>query len=98
MLNFCKIYRSLHKPNLFFGAEREPVLAVGVMALALTFSSFSPFVGGISLLIWIIALFFLRIMAKKDAMLAKIWLRHIRYQAFYPAKTGIWQRTQGKRK
>jgi type IV secretion system protein VirB3 len=73
------------------------VLAVGVMALALTFSSFSPFVGGISLLIWFISLFFLRLMAKKDSMLAKIWLRHIRYQTFYPAKTNIWQ-TPGKRK
>lgn len=90
MLETATIYKSLHKPNLFLGAEREPILIAALVPLALVPSAFSLIMLVVGVFFWVIASFFLRAMAKKDPLLTKIWLRFIKKQNYYPAKSNIW--------
>lgn len=46
---------------------------------------------------WCCAVFFLRLMAKADPILSKVWFRHIKQQEFYPARSTVWRRTGGFR-
>ncbi|MDR2893697.1 MAG: VirB3 family type IV secretion system protein [Deltaproteobacteria bacterium] len=96
-LQSIAIHRSLHKPNLFFGAEREPILIAALIPTAFVLSSFSAVVLILGVAFWFIASFFLRAAAKKDPLLVRSWLRFIKYQPYYPAKTNIWQKTVSKK-
>ncbi|NQY73241.1 MAG: VirB3 family type IV secretion system protein [Candidatus Margulisbacteria bacterium] len=81
------IRRSLHRSNLLLGAERELVLLTGLMSFTLIFSSMSVMVMVIGIGIWFAITAILRLMAKFDPVLSKIYIRHIKYRAYYPAKS-----------
>ena len=95
-LKSTTIHRSLHKPNLFFGAEREPILLAALLPIAFTLSAFNLIMLLIGVGFWVTASFFLRAMAKKDPMLGKMWMRFIKYKAYYPAKTSAWWKAPSK--
>ena len=97
-LEVVPIYKSLHKPNLVFGCEREPVLIAALIPLAMTLSAFSLLMLAAGVGFWIICSFFLRIMAKRDPLLTKLWIRFIKHQGHYPAKTSVWWVAQSKMK
>ncbi len=91
------IHQSLHRHNHVLGAERELVLTAGLIALLVG-------IGGLTLIsivsaavFWLFAVFALRRMAKADPQMSKVWLRHIKQQLFYPAKTGRWCLNGGKK-
>ena len=86
------IFRSLNQRNLILGCERELVLSIALFAVALVFvgQSFMTLVLGPS--IWFFSLFFLRKMAQTDPDLSKVFIRHIRQQTFYPAKSRPWRK------
>jgi type IV secretion system protein VirB3/type IV secretion system protein VirB4 len=44
---------------------------------------------------WIVAVFALSRMAKADPIMSRVWLRHIKQQEFYPAKTSRWRPVGG---
>ncbi len=74
------------------GAERELVLCISLFA-------FIVGVGGMKIASAVTALGFYtagllvaRRMAKADPAMLRVWLRHIKQQTFYPAKSGIWRR------
>ncbi len=46
---------------------------------------------------WIGSLFALRRMAKADPIMTKVWLRAIKQQDYYPAKSSIWRNPAGYR-
>ena len=79
------VFTALNKPNLLLGAERELTLFIGLFSALLVFIALTwqTFILGIAL--WFGVMVLLRMMAKKDPMLSKIYLRHIKYKAFYPA-------------
>ncbi|MGE4194648.1 MAG: conjugal transfer protein TrbD [Pseudodesulfovibrio sp.] len=85
------IHQSLHRHSHAMGAERELVLTCGLIALLVG-------IGGLSLLsvvtgfaFWVTAVFVLRRMAKADPIMSKVWLKHIKQQLFYPARSGVWR-------
>ncbi|MDH3602300.1 MAG: conjugal transfer protein TrbD, partial [Candidatus Tectomicrobia bacterium] len=78
-------HRALHRHSLILGAERELVLTTGLFAFTLIFAALSWFAALAGLSLWLIGLALLRQMAKADAQLSKVYLRHIKYQAYYPA-------------
>lgn len=89
------IHQSLHRHNHVMGAERELVLASGLIALlvgigGLTALSFASAIG-----FWALAIFVLRKMAKSDPIMSKVWLRHIKQQDYYAAKGGRWRLVGG---
>ncbi len=49
-------------------------------------------ISGVSAVIFrLVAVFALRRMAKADPIMSRVWLRHIRQQDFYAARSGRWR-------
>lgn len=81
------IHQSTIRPALVLGAERDLVMFSGLIALLVGVGGFtliSAILGGI---FWLVAVFVLRRMARVDPQLSKVWLRSIKYQTFYAAKS-----------
>ena len=77
------IHRSLHRPNLLLGAERELILLTGLAAFTLVFVAMSPPVMAIGAFVWGVGAGLLRVLAKKDPQMSKVYIRHIRYRRYY---------------
>lgn len=84
------IHQSLHRHNHVLGAERDLVLTSGLIALLVGVGGLTLLSAGTALLFWVVAVFALRRMAKADPQLSKVWLRHVKQQLFYAAKSGRW--------
>jgi type IV secretion system protein VirB3 len=87
------IHQSLNRPNLVLGGDRELVLVTIMVSFSLAFSLASWWGIGLSVLFWIAAMSVLQRMGKADPLLRHIYLRHIRYRGFYPAKSALHGRT-----
>ena len=83
MLSTHTIHTSLNKPDLLLGCERKLLVLSGLLT-ALIVISFNPITAVIGMLFWLIAIASLRKMAKADPLMSKIYLRHIKYQSYYP--------------
>jgi type IV secretory pathway TrbD component len=81
------IHQSANRPHLILGGDRELVLLAGLTAacLAFTLASITGIVVG--LVFWLSSVVVLSRMGKADPMLRQIYLRHIGYKGFYPAKS-----------
>lgn len=79
------IHRSLIRPQLLLGAERELVLATGMVAAMLVFAIQTMVSIIMGAMIWALGLYLMRRMAKTDPELSRVYLRHIRYRPYYPA-------------
>ena len=79
-------YRSLARPQLLLGAERELVLVTAMLAAALVFAAQSLFAAIAGCTLWGGGLYVLRRMAQSDPAMSRIYLRHIRYRLYYPAR------------
>jgi type IV secretion system protein VirB3 len=83
------IHQSCNRPNLLLGADRELVLLSAMMSAILTFV-IATWWGAISgVVLWIFAIAVLNRMGKADPLLRQTYLRHIRYQPYYPAKSPL---------
>ena len=85
------IHQSLIRPALVLGAERDLVLWSGLVAFLVGMGGFTLVSAAVGFLWWVCTVFVLRRMARKDPMLSRVWLRHIRQQDFYPARAGGWR-------
>ena len=83
------IHPSANRPNQILGGDRELVLAAILVAISLAFSLASWWAVGIAVLFWLGSVAVLQRMGKADPLLRQVYLRHIRYRAFYPAKAGL---------
>lgn len=89
------VYQSLHRHNHLLGAEQDLVMLSALVAFMLAMSGLT-LVGIISALIfWVFAIFGLRKMAKHDPIMSKVFLRHIKQQGYYSAKSSHWRRAEG---
>ena len=79
------VFTALNKPNLILGADRELMLFTGLFSAMLVFLSLTwqTFIMGITL--WVVVSILLRMMAKNDPMMQKVYLKHIKYNSFYAA-------------
>src|SRR3954462_5138425 len=83
------IHQSANRPNLLVGGDRELVLITMMVSAGLAFS-LAPLWGiGWAVLFWIGSMAALQRMGKADPLLRHVYLRHIRYTAYYPAKSGL---------
>lgn len=83
------IHQSANRPNLILGGDRELVLIAILVSVSLGFSLASWWGIGLAVAFWAGAIAVLQRMGKADPLLRPIYLRHIRYAAFYPAKSGF---------
>lgn len=80
-------YRVLWRGNLFLGGERELVLMVTVIAIALPVNGMNIPSVIVGALLWALAMPALRWMAKMDPQFSHVYRRHIKYRRFYPARS-----------
>jgi len=84
------IHASLTRPLLLGGAERELVLVNGTIIAALIFGVGFHWVSlTIASLLATAGHWALTRAAKYDPRLSRIYVRHVRYQLFYPARAPI---------
>jgi len=83
------IHRSLNRSNLILGGERELVLMTALFAAMICFTASSWVQVVIGVFFWLAIHTMLIEMAKNDPNMSKVYLRHVRYKAFYPAQTGM---------
>lgn len=79
------IHRALSRPNLLMGGDRELVLLTGLVCVILVFVVITITAAILGAFAWIIMVSVLRLMARKDPMLRRVYLRHIRYRPVYRA-------------
>lgn len=84
------IRRSLHRPNLLAGGDRELVMMSALLAATCVFVAMSIPVAVIGIVLWFFALAMLRMMAKADPHMRDVYRRHIRYRAFYSPRPTPW--------
>ncbi len=80
-------HRVLHRPHLFLGGERELVMFTALVCAGFAVSSQTVWAALLSLAIWMLCIGFFRQMAKFDPHLSRIYLRHLKYQSYYPPRS-----------
>ena len=86
-LRTIPIRRAGNRDNLFMGGDRELVMFSGLISFALIFSAQELRAGIIGLFLWLSALYVFRLMAKADPKMRFVYLRHIKYKSYYPARS-----------
>jgi len=83
------IHQSCNRHNLLLGCDRELVLFAALLSAMLIFAlvTWWGIVSGVVL--WLAAIAVLSRMGKADPMLRRVYIRHVKYQSFYPAKSGL---------
>lgn len=80
-------HRVLHRPHLFLGGERELVMFTALVCGGFVMSSQNLYATVIGAVVWLLCLGFFRQMAKADPYMSRIYLRHIKYQSYYPPRS-----------
>ena len=81
------LHRAMVRPNLMAGCERELLLSTGLMAALLIVVAFNWAAAIVGVLVWTLGVAGLRAMAKADPMMSKVYVRHVRYRGYYPARS-----------
>ncbi|MCX8570875.1 conjugal transfer protein TrbD [Aminobacter sp. MET-1] len=87
-----RIHRALSRPNLLMGADRELVLLAGLAAVILIFVVLTIHSAVLGIAVWILVVAALRMMAKADPMMRRIYLRHVSYRSYYRPTSTPWRR------
>lgn len=82
---YTRMYRALYQPILVMGGERDLVLFSGLICGGTAINSLTWLNIVVSVILWTLAIAALRAMAKSDPQMSKIYVRSLRYAAFYPA-------------
>lgn len=91
-LRCTPFYRALHRPNLVLGGERELVLTTAVVAGGLAVSALNIPAISVAAALWALCVSGLRMMAKADPQMSKIYLRSLKYRRHYPARSRPFRR------
>ncbi|GEO85924.1 conjugal transfer protein TrbD [Allorhizobium sp. NPDC080224] len=87
-----RIHRALSRPNLLMGADRELVLLSGLAAVILIFVVLTWYAAIFGVALWLVAVAALRMMAKADPLMRRVYLRHVSYKSLYRATSTPWRR------
>jgi type IV secretion system protein VirB3 len=82
-----QIHQSANRPHLLLGGDREMVLFSGLTSACLAFTVATWWGVVLSVILWLTAVAVLMRMGKADPLLRHVYLRHIQYHGFYPAKS-----------
>ena len=91
-LQRTRIHRALSRPNLLRGADRELVLVTGLASIILIFVVLTWISALFGLAIWTVIVGLLRMMAKADPLMRRVYLRHITYRPHYRPTSSPWRR------
>ena len=91
-LQRTRIHRALSRPNLLMGADRELVLVTGLASIILIFVVLTWISALFGLVVWTVIVGLLRMMAKADPLMRRVYLRHITYRPHYRPTSSPWRR------
>lgn len=86
------IHRALSRPNLLIGADRELVLITGLASIILIFVVLTIYSALFGAILWIVIVAALRMMAKTDPLMRRVYIRHMAYKPYYKATSTPWRR------
>ena len=81
------LYRALHRPNLFLGGERELVLVTAIVCGGVAVSALNLVATTIGVGVCLVVIALLRLMAKADPQMSRVYLRQIGYRPYYPPRS-----------
>jgi type IV secretion system protein VirB3 len=87
-----RIHRALSRPNLLMGADRELVLLTGLAAVILIFVVLTWYAALFGVAIWTFTVGLLRMMAKADPAMRRVYMRHVGYRRHYRPTSSPWRR------
>lgn len=88
------IHQSANRPHLLLGGDRELVLFSGLTAACLAFTLATWWGVLLGVVFWLGAIAVVTRMGKADPVMRHVYLRHVRYGSFYPAKSQLHARYQ----
>lgn len=87
------IHRALSRPVLLGGADRELVLANGVIVVALLFGiGLSWYTFSVSASLLVIGHWGLVALAKRDPDIRRVYVRHVQLASYYPGAPAVQRR------
>jgi type IV secretion system protein VirB3 len=89
------IHQSAHRPALIRGCDRGLILSALFAAFCLAFSLLTLWGFAVSAALFFLAVAVLRRMGKADPLLRQVYIRHLRYREWYPAKSGVFSQLAG---
>lgn len=90
MLRQTQVRHALHRPNLMLGCDRELVLFSGLLCGVLIYTALTGgyvFIALLAAYAWKRVVGYLREMAKADPRMRQIYIRHLLYRPYYPARS-----------
>jgi type IV secretion system protein TrbD len=82
-------HQSINRPNLMMGGDRELVLFAALIAGILAFSLMTWWGVVAAVVLWPSAVWGLTRMAKEDPLMRQVYIGHMRYAKYYPAKSPL---------
>ena len=79
------IHRSLNRPTLLLGGDRELVLGAGLLAGILIFSLGTWWGVAMGIAFWLVSVAILSRLGKSDPLMRPVFIRHQKYQSYFPA-------------
>ena len=89
------IHQSAHRPAQIRGCDRVLILTALFAAFCLAFSLLTVWGFAVSAAFWFGVVEVLRRMGKADPLLRRVYIRHLRYRDWYPAKSGVLSQLAG---
>ena len=86
-----RIHRALSRPTLLWGADRELVLMAGLMTAILIFVLLTVTTAILGAALWMVVVGLLRMMAKADPEMRRIYLRQLKYHHHYLPTSSPWR-------
>ena len=87
------IRKSLNRPNLFLGCERQPILFSIFCSSVIFLFGQSKYTSLVAVAFFIFSLWGLRKMANKDPHLFEVYRRHIKQNPFYFGRARPFRKT-----
>jgi type IV secretion system protein VirB3 len=83
-------HESANRHPQLMGCDRELLLSAMLAAVILGFTLATWWGIALAVVFWLGAVAVLSRLAKADPLMRQVYVEHMRYQGFYPAKSGLW--------
>lgn len=80
------LHRSLHRPSLFLGGERELVLTSLLLCFGVAIAAVNMVALSVGTVMWGLSLALLRMMASADPNMSRVYQRQLKYRTYYPPR------------
>lgn len=84
------IHRSLHRPPLVLGGDRELVMFSALGAFLVGLGGFTLFSALCGFLFWLASLHWLRKWGKIDPLMCRVYFQSLKYRKKYLAGKSVW--------